>query len=56
MKTFKEFVSLCEESDDKSKALGFQATIRRQNPGGRISPERKLTDADKRRKSEKTVA
>ena len=49
MKTFKEFVSLCEESDDKSKALGFQATIRRQNPGGRVSPDRRLTDAERRR-------
>ena len=53
MKTFKEFVSLCEESDDKSKALGFQATIRRQHPDGRIDRNRKLTDAEKRRKSEK---
>ena len=49
MKTFKEFVSLCEESDDKSKALGFQATIRRQNPGGRISPDRRLTDPERHR-------
>ena len=53
MKTFKEFVSLCEESDDKSKALGFQATIRRQHPDGRIDRKRTLTDAEKRRKSEK---
>ena len=53
MKTFKEFVSLCEEVEDKSTALGFQATIRRPNKGGRISPDRKLTDAEKRRKSEK---
>lgn len=51
MKTFKEFVSLCEESDDKSKALGFQATIRRQNPGGRVSPDRRLTDPERRRKN-----
>ena len=49
MKTFKEFVSLCEESDDKSKSLGFQATIRRQNPDGRVSPDRRLTDPERRR-------
>ena len=53
MKTFKEFVSLCEEVKDKSTVLGFQATIRRPNKGGRISPDRRLTDAEKRRKSEK---
>ena len=50
MKTFKEFVSLCEEAiDDKSKRLGFQATIRRQNPGGRIGTDRRLTDPERRR-------
>jgi hypothetical protein len=49
MKTFKEFVSLCEDSTDKSKPLGFQATIRRQNPDGRISPDRRLTDPERRR-------
>ena len=49
MKTFKEFVSLCEEVEDKSTALGFQATIRRPNKGGRISPDRTLTDPERRR-------
>ena len=49
MKTFKEFVSLCEEVKDKSTALGFQATIRRQNPGGRIGTDRRLTDPERRR-------
>ena len=42
MKTFKEFVSLCEEVEDKSKALGFQATIRKQDKGGRIGRDRTL--------------
>jgi hypothetical protein len=49
MKTFKEFVSLCEEVEDKSKALGFQATIRRQNQGGRIGPDRRISDPERRR-------
>ena len=49
MKTFKEFVSLCEEVEDKSKALGFQATIRRQNQGGRIGSDRRITDPERRR-------
>ena len=49
MKTFKEFVSLCEEVEDKSKALGFQATIRRQNQGGRIGSDRRISDPERRR-------
>ena len=49
MKTFKEFVSLCEEVEDKSKALGFQATIRRQNQGGRVGRDRRITDPERRR-------
>ena len=49
MKTFKDFMSLCEEVEDKSKALGFQATIRRQNQGGRIGSDRRISDPERRR-------
>jgi len=42
-------MSLCEEVDDKSKALGFQATIRKARPGGRIGAERKKTTPEIRR-------
>jgi hypothetical protein len=51
MKTFKEFVSLCEEVEDKSKALCFQATIRRQNQGGRVGRDRRITDPERRREN-----
>ena len=49
MKTFQEFMSLCEEVEDKSKGLGFAATIKRAQPGGRIGRERKKTTPEKRR-------
>jgi len=49
MKTFKEFMSLCEEVEDKSKALGFAATIKRTQAGGRVRPERKKTAPEIRR-------
>ena len=49
MKSFKDFMSLCEEVEDKSKALGFQATIRRQNQGGRIGSDRRISDPERRR-------
>jgi hypothetical protein len=49
MKTFQEFMSLCEEVEDKSKSLGFQATIRKARPGGRIGAERKKTAPEIRR-------
>ena len=49
MRTFQEFVSLCEEVEDKSKALGFQATIRKARPGGRVGAERKKTAPEMRR-------
>lgn len=42
-------MSLCEEVEDKSKALGFQATIRRQNQGGRIGSDRRISDPERRR-------
>lgn len=42
-------MSICEEVDDKSKALGFQATIRKARPGGRIGAERKKTTPEMRR-------
>lgn len=42
-------MSLCEEVEDKSKALGFQATIRKARPGGRIGAERKKTTPEIRR-------
>ena len=51
MRTFQEFMSLCEASDseDKSKALGFSATIRKSREGGRIGAERKKTTPEIRR-------
>lgn len=49
MKTFQEFMSLCEEVEDKSKALGFAATIKRTQAGGRVRPERKKTTPEIRR-------
>ena len=49
MKTFQEFMSLCEEVEDKSKALGFAATIKRAQAGGRVRPERKKTTPEIRR-------
>jgi hypothetical protein len=45
MKTFKEFVSLCEEVED----LGFIATITQQNQDGRIGRDRRLPDSERRR-------
>ena len=56
MKSFKEFISICEEVEDKSKALGFQATIRKQNPGGRVGSDRKKTPAEMRKMSQETDA
>jgi len=35
-------MTICEEVEDKSKRLGFAATIRRQQEGGRIRPKRKV--------------
>ena len=52
MKSFKEFISICEEVEDKSKALGFQATIRKQNQGGRVGSDRKKSDPERRRVSQ----
>jgi hypothetical protein len=49
MKTFQEFISLCEEVEDKSKRLGFAATIKTAQAGGRIRPERKKTTPEIRR-------
>jgi len=51
MKTFQEFMVLCEASDseDKSKRLGFAATIKTAQAGGRIRPERKKTTPEIRR-------
>ena len=42
-------MSLCEEVEDKSKALGFAATIKRSQAGGRVRPERKKTTPEIRR-------
>jgi len=44
-------MSLCEASDseDKSKALGFAATIKKARPGGRIGAERKKSTPERRR-------
>lgn len=42
-------MSLCEEVEDKSKALGFAATIKRAQAGGRVRPERKKTTPEIRR-------
>ena len=49
MKTFQEFMSLCEEVDDKSKRLGFAATIKTAKAGGRIGAERKKSTPERRR-------
>ena len=49
MKTFQEFMSLCEEVEDKSKRLGFAATIKTAKAGGRIGAERKKTAPERRR-------
>jgi hypothetical protein len=49
MKTFQEFMVFCEEVEDKSKALGYAATIRRARPGGRVGAERKKSTPEKRR-------
>lgn len=42
-------MSLCEEVEDKSKRLGFAATIKTAQAGGRVRPERKKTPAEIRR-------
>lgn len=39
----------CEEVEDKSKALGYAATIRRARPGGRVGAERKKSAPEIRR-------
>jgi hypothetical protein len=49
MRTYQEFMSLCEEVEDKSKRLGFAATIKTAQAGGRIRPERKKTTPERRR-------
>jgi hypothetical protein len=49
MKTFQEFMILCEEVEDKSKRLGFAATIKTAKAGGRIGAERKKTAPERRR-------
>ena len=51
MKSFKEFIFICEEVEDKSKALGFQATIRKQNQDGRVGRDRRITDPERRREN-----
>ena len=42
-------MSICEEVEDKSKRLGFAATIKTAQAGGRVRPERKKTPAEIRR-------
>ena len=42
-------MSLCEEVEDKSKRLGFAATIKTAKAGGRIGSERKKTAPERRR-------
>ena len=42
-------MSLCEEVEDKSKRLGFAATIKTAQAGGRVRPERKKTAPERRR-------
>ena len=42
-------MSICEEVEDKSKALGFDATIRRSQEGGRVGRQRKKTTPEIRR-------
>ena len=52
MRTFSQFMSLCEKSDsDAAKQLGWGggASITRQGEGGRIGKERKKTEAERRR-------
>ena len=52
MRTFSQFMSLCEASDaDAAKQLGWGggASITRQGEGGRIGRERKKTEAERRR-------
>jgi hypothetical protein len=38
-------MSICEEVEDKSKALGFAATIRRSQEGGRVGRQRKKNNS-----------
>jgi hypothetical protein len=45
-------MSICEEVEDKSKALGFAATIRRSQEGGRVGRQRKKTTPEIRRMKE----
>ena len=48
MRTFSQFMSLCEASDaDAAKQLGWGggASITRQGEGGRIGKERKKSEA-----------
>ena len=49
MKTFQEFMVFCEEVEDKSKSLGFSATIRRAREGGKVGADRKKTAPEIRR-------
>jgi hypothetical protein len=49
MRSFQQFMSICEEVEDKSKRLGFAATIKTAQAGGRVRPERKKTPAEIRR-------
>ena len=42
-------MSLCEEVEDKSKRLGFAATIKTAKAGGRIGAERKKSTPERRR-------
>ena len=42
-------MSICEEVEDKSKALGFAATIRRSQEGGRVGRQLKKTTPEIRR-------
>jgi hypothetical protein len=49
MKTFSEFMTIAEAVEDKSKALGFAATIKTAQAGGRVRPERKKSAPEKRR-------
>jgi len=46
MRTFEQFMSLCEEVEDKSKRLGFAATIK---TADRVRRDRKKTPAEIRR-------
>ena len=52
MRTFSQFMSLCEKSDpDAASQLGWGggASITRQGEGGRIGKERKKSEAERRR-------